>query len=64
MIRRSHIAGAYDTETTTLGERTEARAFPCVYICNDLTGVDLREYAPGEGERIELFRYRCNFVQF
>ena len=64
MIRRSHIAGAYDTETTTLGERTEARAFPCVYICSDLTAVDLREYAPGEGERIELFRYRPDVLEW
>lgn len=64
MIRASHIAGAYDTETTTLGERAEARAFPCVYICNDLTGTDLREYVPGEGERIELFRYRPEVLEW
>ena len=56
------IAGAYDTETTTIGEGSESRAFPVLFICSDLRGVDLAAY--DASEPIALFRYADGFHSY
>ncbi len=59
-----YIAGAYDIETTTVETEAGPQAFPCLYICNDLTRAPVGEYVPGERERIELFRYRSDVLDW
>lgn len=56
------IAGAYDTETTTIGEGKQSRAFPVLFICSDLRGVDL--YAYDATEPIHLSRYVFDFMNY
>ena len=40
------IAAIFDTETTNIGEGAETRAYPILYIFNDLRGVPLESYDP------------------
>ena len=57
------VVGVFDTETTNI-EITpgEWRAFPVLYICNDLRGVELTDYSPDcPGEDIRLYRHDWEF---
>lgn len=49
------IAAAYDTETTNIGENENTRAFPILFIDNDLRDRDLYEYEPGE-DKVNFYR--------
>lgn len=40
------IAAIFDTETTNIGEGAETRAYPILYIFNDLRGTPLESYDP------------------
>lgn len=47
----------YDTETTNIGEGVDTRAYPVLYIYNDLTQSDLTQYKPDcESEQVFFFR--------
>lgn len=51
------IAAIYDTETTTLLDGANSKAFACLYIFNDVRDVDLRNYFfDCEGERVHFYR--------
>ena len=60
--KRYTIAGCYDTETTTIGKGTHAVAFPVLFICSDLRGVDLAAY--DASEPIHLYRYDTEFLAY
>lgn len=49
------ICSAYDTETTNIGKGENTRAFPILFIDNDLRDRDLRDYNPDE-DKIYLYR--------
>lgn len=38
------VVCAYDTETTTIGDGVLSRAFPVLFICNDLRDTKIAEY--------------------
>lgn len=65
--KRFAVAGAYDTETTNIirykesGELESARAFPVLFIYNDLTGTRLRTYTPDDGT-VSFYRYASDFI--
>lgn len=40
------VAAIFDTETTNIGEGAEMRAYPILYIFNDLRGIPLESYTP------------------
>ena len=40
------IAAIFDTETTNIGEGAETRAYPILYIFNDLRDTPLESYDP------------------
>lgn len=40
------IAAIFDTETTNIGEGAETRAYPILYIFNDLRDIPLESYTP------------------
>lgn len=62
-MQRYRIAAVYDTETTNVGKGEETRAFPILYILNDIRKVDLREYVPDcEGERVSFYRNGTDFL--
>lgn len=50
------IASAYDTETTNIAYKDIARAFPILFIDNDLRDIDLKEYEPGN-DKVNLYRH-------
>lgn len=53
------VVAAFDTETCNIGRR----AYPILYILNDLRNVDLNEYAPDcEGERVTFDRTLGGFL--
>lgn len=58
------VAGVFDTETTTLGKGADCAAFPCVYIVNDLRGVEIENYEPNTGECITFLRYSGEFLEW
>lgn len=49
------IASAYDTETTNIGFGDKTRAFPVLFIDNDLRGVDLYNY-DYNNDKVNFFR--------
>ena len=40
------VAAIFDTETTNIGEGVETRAYPILYIFNDLRDTPLESYTP------------------
>lgn len=50
------IAAVYDTETTNIHEGVKSRAFPCLFIVNDIRGVDLSDYTQGRCDNVKFFR--------
>ena len=61
---RFKIAAVYDTETCNVGRGENTRAYPILFILNDLRRVDLREYVPDcEQESIALYRTAEPFLQ-
>lgn len=51
------LAAVYDTETTNMYEGVQSRAFPCLFIVNDIRGVDVADYTPERDDNIKLMRY-------
>lgn len=59
------IACAFDTETTTLRNGKDSRAFVCLYILNDLRAVNLLKYKPDdEKERITFLRDENSVLEY
>lgn len=51
------VVCSYDTETTTILDGSNSRAFACLYIFDDLRGVDdFKNYVPGESDDIRFYR--------
>lgn len=50
------LAAVYDTETTNIGEFENARAFPILFIENDIRNVDLYNYTPDKDDKIKFYR--------
>lgn len=57
------VCAAYDTETCNVGSGEQTRAYPVLFIDNDLRCVDLREYYPNFCERISFFRHESEYVE-
>lgn len=55
--KKLEIAAIYDTETTNIGKGEDTRAFPILFIDNDIRGVDLYNYTPDEDDNINFYRY-------
>ena len=51
------IAAVYDTETTNVGEGEETRAFPILFIDNDIRDIDLFNYEPDTDDKVNFYRY-------
>lgn len=50
------IAAIYDTETTNIGEQQNTRAFPILFIDNDIRDIDLYRYTPDRDDKIHYYR--------
>lgn len=51
------IAGAYDTETCNIGTGFDTRAYPVLFIFNDLTSAPIEDYEPDKTDRITFLRH-------
>lgn len=49
------IAAIFDTETTNIGEGAETRAYPILYIFNDLRDIPLESYTP-DTDNVRFYR--------
>ena len=50
------LAAIYDTETTNIGEGENTRAFPILFIENDIRDVDIYNYEPDRDDKIHFYR--------
>lgn len=51
------IASIYDTETCNIGNDETARAYPILFIDNDIRDVDLYTYEPDKNDKVRFYRY-------
>lgn len=57
------VAAVFDTETTNIGEGTETRAYPILYIFNDLRSTPLESYTP-DTDDVRLYRYTSEALTY
>lgn len=57
------VAAVFDTETTNIGEGAETRAFPILYIFNDLRSTPLESYTP-DTDDVRFYRYTSEALTY
>lgn len=62
--REYTIAACFDTETSTIGEGVHSHAFTISYQVNDLRGIRLRDYTPGQDDRVHIYRNEREMLAF
>ena len=50
------IAAVYDTETCNIGENENTRAYPILFIDNDIRDIDLYNYEPDRDDKVNFYR--------
>lgn len=58
------VCCAYDTETTNIGQGANTRAYPVLYICNDLRDIDIAAYEFGVSDDIRFFRTESEMLAY
>lgn len=58
------LAAIYDTETTNMYSGKESRAFPCLFIVNDIRGIDLKDYVPDRDDSVKYMRYETEMQEY
>lgn len=62
--RRSfRVAAIFDTETTNIGEGAETRAYPILYIFNDLRDTPLESYTP-DADDVRFYRHTSEALTY
>lgn len=51
------IASIYDTETCNIGNDETARAYPILFIDNDIRDIDLYNYEPDNDDKVRFYRH-------
>lgn len=51
------IVSIYDTETCNIGDDETARAYPILFIDNDIRDVDLYDYEPDRDDKVRFYRH-------
>lgn len=54
--KKFKIAAIFDTETTNIGEGAETRAYPILYIFNDMRNMSVEEYNP-DADDVRFYRH-------
>lgn len=57
------IAAIFDTETTNIGEGTETRAYPILYIFNDMRDIPLESYTP-DTDDVRFYRHTSEALTY
>lgn len=61
--KKFKIAAIFDTETTNIGEGAETRAYPILYIFNDLRSTPLESYTP-DMDDVRFYRYTSEALTY
>ena len=61
--REYRIAAIFDTETTNIGESAETRAYPILYIFNDLRDTPLESYDP-DTDNVRFYRHTSEALAY
>ena len=56
------LAAVYDTETTNIGEGDKTRAFPILFIDNDIRDVDIYQYQSDRDDKINFYRHETEML--
>ena len=51
------IAAVYDTETCNIGTGENSRAYPILFIENDIRNKDLYNYEPDKDDKVHFYRH-------
>lgn len=57
------VAAIYDTETTNIGEGAETRAYPILYIFNDLRNTSVEGYNP-DNDDVRFYRHTSEALAY
>lgn len=57
------VAAIFDTETTNIGESAETRAYPILYIFNDLRDTPLESYDP-DTDNVRFYRHTSEALAY
>ena len=57
------VAAIFDTETTNIGEGAETRAYPILYIFNDLRSTSLETYIP-DTDNVRFYRHTSEALAY
>lgn len=57
------VAAIFDTETTNIGEGAETRAYPILYIFNDMRNTPVEEYDP-DTDDVRFYRYTSDALAY
>ena len=57
------VAAIFDTETTNIGEGAETRAYPILYIFNDMRNTSVEEYNP-DADDVRFYRHTGEAVMY
>lgn len=58
------LAAIYDTETTNLVKGVDSRAFPCLFIVNDIRDVLINDYQTGRDDNIKYYRHEEEMLSY
>lgn len=61
--KRFKVAAIFDTETTNIGEGAEKRAYPILYIFNDLRNTPLESYNP-DMDDVRFYRHTSEALAY
>lgn len=62
MKRKYRICAVYDTETCNIGKGNLTRAYPILFIDNDIRNVDLSEYETGRDDKVRFYRSEDEYL--
>jgi len=60
--RNYRICAVYDTETCNIGKGNLTRAYPILFIDNDIRDVDLSEYETGRDDKVSFYRTEDEYL--
>lgn len=60
--RKYQIAAVYDTETCNVGKGNKTRAYPILFIDNDIRDIELTEYEQDKSDKVSFFRHEDEYI--
>lgn len=58
------VVAAYDTETCNIGVGEDARAYPVLFIFNDVSGCPIEDYEPDRTDKVTFLRHEGEAIRY